>query len=125
MENIRPIRTEADYNWALKEIEAFFADQPELGTPNADRFDVLAALIEAYEDKHWDIDAPDPIDAIQTVLQQNGWKQSRLAEIIGSRSRASEIMNRHRPLTLAMIQKISAELRVPADVLIQPYHLAG
>ncbi len=125
MENIRPIRTEKDYDWALREIEALFDTQPKPGTPDGDRFDVLASLIESYEDKHWAIDVPDPIEAIRTVLEQNGWNQARLAEVLGSRSRASEIMNRRRPLTLAMIQKISAELRVPAEVLIQPYHLAG
>lgn len=125
MENIRPIKTEADYNWALKEIEAYFNNQPKPDTLEADRFDVLASLIEVYEDKHWVITPPDPVDAIRFVLEINGEKQARLAEIIGSPSRASEVMNRHRPLTLAMIQKISAELHVPADILIQPYHLAG
>ncbi len=122
--DIRPIRTEKDYNWALAEIATYFSNQPKPGTPQADRFDVLATLIEGYEEKHWKIDAPDPVDAIRYALEINGDKQSRLATILGSRSRASEIMNRNRPLTLAMIQKISAQLPVPAEVLIQPYHLA-
>ena len=124
MKNIRPIRNESDYNWALKEIEAYFDDQPAPGTPDADRFDVLAALIETYEDKNWAIEAPTPVDAIRYVLELNGEKQSRLGAILGSKSRASEIMNLKRPLTLAMIQKISVELPIPAEVLIQPYHLS-
>ncbi|MCB1384791.1 MAG: helix-turn-helix domain-containing protein [Nitratireductor sp.] len=123
MDNIRPIRTEADYDWALAEIERYFDWQPEQGTPEADRFDVLACLIEAYEARYWAIEAPDPIDAIRQVLELRGEKQSRLAEILGSRSRASEIMNRRRPLTLANIQKIASQLPIPAEVLIQPYHV--
>lgn len=125
MENIKPIRTEADYDWALCEIERYFDDPPEPGSEEGDRFDVLAALIEAYEATHWPIEAADPIEAIQYVLDISGEKQARLAAVLGSRSRASEIMNRKRPLTLAMIQKITAALPVPADVLIQPYHLAA
>ena len=124
MKNIRPIRNESDYDWALKEIEAYFDDQPAPGTPDADRFDVLASLIEAYEDKNWAIEAPTPVDAIRYALELNGEKQSRLGAILGSNSRASEIMNLKRPLTLAMIQKISVELPIPAEVLIQPYHLS-
>jgi len=124
MKNIRPIRNESDYSWALKEIEAYFEDQPVPGTADADRFEVLASLIEAYEDKNWTIEAPTPVDAIRYALELKGEKQSRLGAILGSNSRASEIMNLKRPLTLAMIQKISVELPIPAEVLIQPYHLS-
>lgn len=124
MENIRPIRTEADYDWALGEIGFYFDHQPEPGTVEADRFDVLAGLIEAYEDNYWSIEAPDPIEAIGFALEARGMKQSNLAEILGSRPRASEIMNRKRRLTLDMIQKLHAGLSIPASVLIQPYHLA-
>lgn len=125
MENIRPIRTEEDYDWALAEIAPYFENQPDQGTSEADRFDVLASLIEAYENRCWPVEAPDPVEAIRHILDLRGEKQARLAQIIGSRSRASEIMNRHRPLTLTMIQKIAAELPIPAEVLIQPYHLVN
>ena len=124
MENIRPIRNEDDYDWALAEVEAYFENEPEPGTPEADRFDVLTDLIARYEDKHWDIEDADPIDAIKTVIAATDAKQSVVAEILGSRSRASEVLNRKRPLTLAMIQKLHAGLKIPSDVLIQPYHLA-
>lgn len=123
MDNIRPIRTEDDYDWALAEVTRYFENQPEPGTPDADRFDLLADLIEAWEDKHWPIDAPDPVQAISQTLAMRGLKQSDLANMLGSRPRASEVLNRQRPLTLAMIQKISAKLNISADILIQPYHL--
>ena len=123
--DIKPIRTEADYDWALQEIEAYFENEPSKGSPEADRFDVLASLIEAYEDKHWTIKSPDPVEAIQYALELRGEQQSYLAQVLGSRSRASEILNRNRSLSLAMIQKISTELMIPAEILIQPYHLSG
>ena len=125
MENIRPIRNETDYDWALAEIAVYFENQPAPGSPEAERFEVLAELIEGYENKYWRIDAPDPVDAIAYALEARQLKQSDLAEILGSRSRASEIMNRKRPLTLDMIQRLHDRLSIPSDVLIQPYHLAG
>jgi len=70
--NVRPIKTEADYDWALKEIARYFDAQPKPGTAEGDRFDVLATLIEAYEEKHWPIDPPDPVDAIQYRMEQAG-----------------------------------------------------
>ncbi len=124
MENIRPIRTEEDYEWAMAEVTHYFENQPEPGTPDGDRFDLLSDLIEAYEDKHWPIDKPDPIEAISAVLQLKNLDQSYLAEILGSRSRASEILNRKRPLNIAMVQKITEKLPLSADILVQPYHLA-
>lgn len=123
MDNIRPIRTEADYNWALSEIETYFDTVPDMGTPEADRFDILAALIETYEAKVWPIEAPDPVEAIKATMESKGLSQADLARFLGSRSRASEIINRKRPLTLGMVQKLHSELGLPADVLIQPYHV--
>ena len=123
MENIRPIRTEDDYEWALAEVEAYFDNEPVRGTPEADRFDVLSELIAAYEAKHWPIDDLDPVEAIAYAMELKGWKQVDLAKVVGSRPRASEIMNRKRPLTLGMIQKINSELGIPADVLVKPYHV--
>lgn len=125
MENIRPIRTEDDYKWALDEITRYFDREPEVGSPDGDRFDVLATLIENYEDKHYPIVAPDPVSAIRAHMKMADLQQAALARILGSRSRASEVLSRKRPLTIEMIQKINREWRIPADILIQPYHLAG
>lgn len=121
--DIRPIRTEADYVWALAEITRYFDNQPAPGTPEGDRFDVLADLVEAYENRHYPIEAPDSIEAVRFVMQQSGRTQSDLAALLGSRSRASETLNRKRPLTLEMIQKISREWHIPADILVAPYRL--
>ena len=123
MKNIRAIRTEADYDWALAEIEQYFLKEPEPGTPAAERFDVLAALIEAYEAKHWPIEPADPIEAIRYRMEVSGLKQTDLAELLGSASRASEILNRKRPLTTEMVYRISRKWNIPADSLVRPYHL--
>ena len=120
--NIRPIKTEADYEWALREIEPYFDDEPEPGTAAADRFDVLAALIESYEAKRWSIDAPDPIAAVRFRMEEAGYKQADLARLLGSKSRASEILNRRRALTLEYAYKLHHEWHIPAEILIQPYH---
>jgi HTH-type transcriptional regulator/antitoxin HigA len=124
MENIRPIKTEADYEWALAEITHYFDNEPEPGSPDGDRFDVLATLIEAYEDEHHPIEAPDPVSAIEGFMEMSGLRQATLAEVIGSRSRASEVLNRKRPLTLDMVHRLHKEWKIPAELLIQPYHLA-
>jgi HTH-type transcriptional regulator/antitoxin HigA len=121
--DIRPIRTEEDYDWALAEIEQYFADVPEQGTPEADRFDVLSELIDAYENRHWPVEPADPVETIRYRMETLGLAQSDLANVIGSRSRASEILHRKRPLTLAMIQRLNKEWGIPADALIAPYHL--
>jgi HTH-type transcriptional regulator/antitoxin HigA len=121
--DIRAIRTEADYDWALKEIERYFENEPEPGTPEADRFDVLASLIGAYEDKHWPIEPADPVEAIKFRMEQSGRRQADLGRLIGSRSRASEIMARKRHLTMDQAYKLCTEWGIPADVLIRPYHL--
>jgi HTH-type transcriptional regulator/antitoxin HigA len=123
MKNIRAIRNEADYDWALVEIEQYFLKEPEPGTRAAERFDVLADLIEAYEAKYWPIEPADPIDAIRYKMEVAGLKQSDLADLLGSASRASEILNRKRALTTDMIFKISRQWRIPAESLVLPYHL--
>lgn len=115
---IKPIRTEADYDAALRAIEKYFDRPPRKGTPEADRFDVLATLIEAYERKRWPIDPPSPVDAILYRMETAGYTQGDLARLLGSRSRASEVLSRKRPLTLAMIRKLSREWHIPADCLI-------
>ena len=122
--DIRPIRTEADYDWALAEIERYFADEPAPGTAEADRFDVLAALLQAYEDKVWPIDAPDPVSAIKEWMALYGHTQSDLATLLGSRSRASELLNGKIPLTMAMAYKLNDQWKIPPELLIRPVVLA-
>jgi HTH-type transcriptional regulator / antitoxin HigA len=120
---VRPLKTEADYNRALKQIERYFDQEPKRGTAAADRFDLLALVIADYEDRRWPIEPPDAIDAIRFRMDQAGYRQADLAKLIGSRSRASEIMRRKRHLTLEMAWKLSRQWRIPAESLIKPYDL--
>lgn len=116
---IRPIRTEADYRASLKEAERFWNANP--GTPEGDYVDVLVTLIEAYETNHYPIEAPDPIAAIEFMLEQKGMRRRDLEPAIGSRGRVSEVLNRKRPLTLPMVRALSALLHIPTDVLVRAY----
>jgi HTH-type transcriptional regulator/antitoxin HigA len=124
MMDIRPIRNEADYDWALREIARYFDNQPAAGSPDGDRFDVLATLIGAYEDRHHAIPDADPIDVLHFAIDNMGHSQAELGELIGSRSRASEILNRRRRLTLEWIQRISDAWHIPVETLAKPYELA-
>ena len=117
--DVRPLVTEADYDWALAEITAYFNDQPAPGTPEAARFDVLAALIEHYEARHWPIEAPDPVDAIRACMEWRGLRQADLAAVLGSRSRASEVLSRKRGLTLEQASRLHRDWGMPADVLLR------
>ncbi|RVA91129.1 type II toxin-antitoxin system HigA family antitoxin [Mesorhizobium sp. M7A.F.Ca.US.006.04.2.1] len=125
MENIRPIKTVADYDWAIAEIAKYFENEPEVGSLDGDRFDVLATLIEAYEDKHYPIEAPDPVEAIHSHMELFNLSRKALAEVIGSSPRATEVLNKKRALTLDMVFKLNKEWKIPAEVLVQPYHLAN
>jgi HTH-type transcriptional regulator / antitoxin HigA len=116
---IHPIRTKSDYRRALKEVERLWDAEP--GTPAGDRVDVLVTLIEVYEAKHFPIPAPDPIAAIEFMMEQKGLSRRDLEPAIGSRGRVSEVLSRRRPLTLPMVRELSALLQIPSDVLIQPY----
>jgi HTH-type transcriptional regulator/antitoxin HigA len=118
--NIRPLRTEADYEWALAEIEPYFVEPPPLESPDAERFDVLAALIEAYEAHHWPIDPPDPVAAIRARMEQSGFTQADLARLLGSRSRAAELLARRRSLTMEQAWRLHQEWHIPATSLLQP-----
>jgi HTH-type transcriptional regulator/antitoxin HigA len=120
--DIKPIKTETDYEAALKEIETLFDTEPD--TPEGDRLDILVTLVEAYEDKHYEIPAPDPVEAIFYYMESHGLTRADLEPFIGSRARVSEILNRKRPLTLAMIQRLH-QLGIPAEVLIKPYKVAA
>ena len=119
---IRPIKSEADYDSALAVIDNLMGVAPN--TPESDELEILVALVEAYEAKHWPIDAPDPIAAIEHVMEARGLRQKDFAELIGSQPRASEVLKRRRPLTLAMIRALSANWNLPADVLVREYELA-
>jgi HTH-type transcriptional regulator / antitoxin HigA len=123
MMKIRAIRNEADYDWALAEIERYFRNEPKPGTTEAERFDVLAALIEAYEARHWPVEPADPIEAIKYRMELSKYTPADLGRLLGSRSRASEILNRRRPLTIAMAHKLSKGWNIPADTLLKPYRL--
>jgi len=116
---IRPIRTKADHRAALKEVERLW--NADAGTQEGDLVDVLTTLIEAYEAKHHPIPAPDPIAAIQFMMEQKGLTRRDLEPAIGSRGRVSEVLTRKRPLTLPMVRALGALLEIPTDVLAQPY----
>jgi HTH-type transcriptional regulator/antitoxin HigA len=115
--DIRPIKTEADYELALAEIERLFEADPD--TPEGDRLEVLVTLVEAYEDQHYGIPLPDPIEAIQYYMESRGLTRQDLEPYIGTRARVSEILNRKRPLTLTMIRRLHAGLGISGDILIQ------
>ncbi|WP_165216168.1 helix-turn-helix domain-containing protein [Affinirhizobium pseudoryzae] len=125
MKDIRPIRNEADLEWALAEVEPYFQEPPQAGTEEADRFDILSDLIEAYENRVVELEASDPIDLLQFYMDTTGRTQSDLAELFGSRSRASEVLRRKRALTLDMINRLRQEWHIPADCLVQPYALVA
>lgn len=118
--DIKPIRTAHDYEEALAQIEAIFDAQP--GTSEGDLLEVLTILVEAYEEEHYPIAPPDPIDAIKFHMERLGLTRRDLEPYIGSRARVSEILNRRRPLTLTMIRKIHEGLGVPAETLLQLWH---
>jgi len=119
--DIKPIRTEADYEAALAEIEHLMDAKPN--TRAGDRLDVLATLVEAWEEKYHPIEDPDPIEAILHRMEALGLSRKDLEPMIGSRARVSEVLSRKRPLTITMIRKLNKEMRIPAEVLIHPYDL--
>lgn len=117
--DIRPIRTETDYEATLAEIERLFDAAPD--TPDGDRLEVLVTLVEAYEAQHYSVPAPDPVEAIEYYMESRGLSRSDLEPYIGSRARVTEILNRRRPLSLRMIRQLHKGLGIPAEVLVQPY----
>lgn len=119
--DITPIKTESDYQAALKEIEALMDAQPD--TPEGDRLDVMTTLVEAFEAKHYPIDEPDPIEAILHRMEALGIDRKDLEKMIGTRARVSEVLNRKRPLTISMIRRISEKMHISANVLVRPYRL--
>src|ERR1043165_6248951 len=113
---IRPIKNERDYRKALKEIDSLM--NARANTPDGDRLDVLVTLVEAWEEKHWSIDLPDPIEAILFAIEQRGLSRRDLEPFIGSRARVAEVLNHKRSLTLPMIRRLHEGLGIPAEVLI-------
>ncbi len=116
---LRPIKTENDYNQALQRLEKIFDAKP--GTKEGDELEILGILIDNYEKEHFPIELPDPIEAIKFRMEQLDYSQNDLAEVIGLKSRASEILNKKRKLSLEMIRKLSEKLHIPSEVLIQAY----
>jgi HTH-type transcriptional regulator/antitoxin HigA len=116
--DVKPIRTRRDHEAALKEVERLWG--AKAGTPEGDRLDVLATLIDAYESEHYPMDPPDPIEAIKFRMEQQGLTRRDLEEIIGTRTRIAEVLNRKRGLSIAMIRRLHQRLGISADVLIRP-----
>jgi HTH-type transcriptional regulator/antitoxin HigA len=116
--DVKPIRTEKDYEAALAAVERLWGAKG--GAPNGDRLDVLATLIDAYEEKHFPMDPPDPIEAIKFRMEQQGLTRRDLEPIIGTRARVVEVLNRKRALSIGMIRRLHAKLGISADILIRP-----
>lgn len=116
--DIKPIRTDADYRMALREIESLMMAKPD--TPEGEKLDVLVTLVEAYERKHYPLDLPDPVEAIKFEMEQKGLSVKDLEPMIGKSNRVYEILNHKRTLTLNMIWKLNQQLGIPAESLIKP-----
>lgn len=119
--DLKPIKTDADFRAALAEIEGLWDAEPD--TPEGDRLDLMMTLVEAYERRHHPMPSADPIAAIEFMMEQRGMTRADLEPIIGSSGRVSEVLNRRRALSLSMIRRLSAELHIPPEILIQPYEL--
>lgn len=116
--NIKPIKTDADYKATLKEVESLMLAKPD--TPEGEKLDVLATLIEAYEAKHFPMELPDPVEAIKFAMERKGLTVKDLVPMIGKTNRVYEILNRKRTLTLKMIRNLHEGLGIPAETLIKP-----
>lgn len=114
--DIRPIKTEQDYNFVLSRIEELWGAKKD--TPEGDELDLLVTLVESYEMKHFPIAPPDPVDAIKFRMEQMGMTSADMVQYLGSQSRVSEILNRKRRLTLGMIKSLYKELKIPAEILL-------
>ena len=123
MMDVRPLHSEQDYDWAIREVANYFDNQPAHGSAEGDRFEVLTTLLKEYEEKHFEMPHAGPIDVLNFAIESMGRSQADLGDLIG-RNRASEILNRVRPLTLEMIRKISVEWKLPIELLTRPYELA-
>ena len=120
---IRPIRTNDDLTAALARIDALWGKEP--GTPEGDELDILVDLVEHYESKHFPVEPMEPIDLLRAHMETTARTQADLAALLGSRPRASEVLNRKRALPVDMSYRLSSEWHIPADCLVKPYHLAA
>jgi HTH-type transcriptional regulator / antitoxin HigA len=118
--NIRPIHNESAYKAALKEISILVDLDPEVGTQEGDRLEIMATLVQAYEAQHFPIELPDPIEAIKFRMEQSGMSPKDLVPMIGRSNRVYEVLNRTRPLTLIMIRKLHEQMGIPLESLIKP-----
>ena len=118
MKNLKPIRTKADYEAALVVIERLWGARA--GTPQGDHLDILATLVDAYENEHYPMDPPDAIEAIKFRMEQQGLDRKDLADILGSRTRVAEVLNRRRGLSINMIRRLHEKLGISVEVLIRP-----
>jgi HTH-type transcriptional regulator/antitoxin HigA len=121
--DVKPIRSAADHRAAMADVKRLWGSKN--GTPDGDRLDVLATLIDAYEAQHEPIDRPDPIEAIRFRMEQQGLTRKDLEPLIGTRTRVSEVLNRKRTLSISMIRRLHAELGIAADVLIRAPRLTA
>jgi HTH-type transcriptional regulator/antitoxin HigA len=120
--NIKPIKTEIDYEEALQTVASLM--NAKIGTPEGDKLDVLVTLIEAYEEKHHPVLPPEPVEAIIHQMESQGLSRNDLIPIFGSRARVSEILNKKRSLSINMIRKLQRSLNISAEILIKPYNLS-
>jgi HTH-type transcriptional regulator/antitoxin HigA len=119
--NIKPIKNQQDYELAMDSIENLWDAKP--GSPEADELDILATLVESYEKQHFEIDAPDPVEAIKFRMEQQGLIDADLVPLLGQRSRVSEVLNKKRKLSISMIRNLHQRLKIPLESLISDYHL--
>lgn len=121
MLQIRPLRSDRDYRAAIAEIDRLWG--AKVGSPEGDRLEILAMLVQRYEHERWPSGPVDPIDVIEFFMDQNGYGPGDLARVLGSAPRVSEVLGRKRALNLDMIRKLAAKWRIPVELLVRPYHL--
>ena len=121
--NINPIKTKKDYNEALARIEQLM--DAKKNTADADELDILATLVEAYEEKHFPIESPDPIAAIEHCMEALGFTRKDLEPLLGSKSRVSEVLNKKRKLSMDMVRNLNEKMGIPAQALIKDYELCA
>ncbi len=121
MLRIRPLRNDKDYRAAIAEIDRLWGAR--VGSPEGDRLEVLAMLVERYEQERWPSGPIDPIDVIEFFMDQNNYSRGDLARVLGSAPRVSEVLRRKRALNLEMIRKLAAKWRIPVELLVRPYQL--
>lgn len=125
MMDIRPIRNEADLSWALREVARYFDREPAEGTPEADRFEVLTTLIEAYESRHHPIPESDPVEILRFAIEERGHSRADLDELLGSPAIAEDVLDRRQGMTLEQVRAVSEAWHIPIAALTRPYALAS